>query len=97
MPSTIWHIDDARSSPDLPARVRPLHRGEGLSGRVLATGRPTWVSEFTADRVAADGRTVELGLKGGGLAFPVLVGSEIVAVLTFFSLHATQPDQPCSS
>jgi PAS domain S-box-containing protein len=93
VPSDIWHIDDAAQFADLPSRVRPLHRGEGLSGRVLATGRPTWVGEFTADRVAADGRTVETGLKGGGLAFPVLVGSEIVAVLTFFSLHATQPDQ----
>jgi PAS domain S-box-containing protein len=67
--------------------------GEGLPGRVLATGHPAWIRDVTKDpnfpRAAA---AAAHGLHGG-MAFPVLIGSEVAAVLEFFSERAEEPDE----
>ena len=62
-----------------------------MPGRVLESGEPAWITDVTKDRnfprvtMAAD-----LGVKGA-FAFPVLVGTNVVAVLEFFSDHAVEP------
>ncbi|KGF78445.1 hypothetical protein IA69_30305 [Massilia sp. JS1662] len=67
--------------------------GVGLPGRVALSGRPEWV--------ATDGTaTVELPrlpqILGAGfaslVAFPVMIASEVVAVLKFFSRKREAPD-----
>ena len=68
-------------------------RGEGLPGRVLATGRPAWIQDVATDenfpRAAAAARH---GLRGA-MAFPVLVDGEVAAVLEFFSEQPDEPDE----
>ena len=67
--------------------------GIGLPGQAMATGQPWWVSDLTADaaspRVAAAGH---LGVRAG-FAFPVLAGTEVVAVLEFFSNQSAERDE----
>ncbi len=62
-----------------------IHPGLGLPGRVLAAGRPVWISELAiAPDFPRQEHAVATGLRSG-FAFPVLVGREVVAVLEFFS------------
>jgi len=85
--SGIWHLNN-------PERFM-LFRGEseaatfasgvGLPGRVLASGEPVWVTdiaEYTDFPRAA--MLEQVGLRAA-FAFPVVAGSEVVAVLEFFS------------
>ncbi|MHA1528333.1 MAG: ATP-binding protein [Alphaproteobacteria bacterium] len=90
----IWHFDD-------PARFENFRKltertsfgqGNGVPGRVMASGKPVWVADLTKDaacRRAAD--DAEIGVKGA-FAVPVTVRNECVMVLEFFSPDAEEPD-----
>ncbi|NUQ73188.1 MAG: PAS domain S-box protein [Polyangiaceae bacterium] len=94
VPTSLWHVADP-SSFEVFRRVTEatqLAAGEGLPGRVLSTGRAAWIMDVLQDpnfprRQAAQ----ELGIRAG-LAFPVLVGQDVVAVLEFFTSHPHEPD-----
>jgi len=70
-----------------------INYGEGLAGRVLATGRHTWVRNVTEDPRARKGRFSPDSGIASGFAFPVLIGREVVGVIEFFSTHPVPPDQ----
>jgi PAS domain S-box-containing protein len=94
-PAKVWHLDH----PDRFGRFREITdatrfpRGVGLPGRVLATGQPAWIMDVTDDpnfpraRAAAD-----IGVKCA-FGFPVLAGTEVVAVLEFFTGEPREPDE----
>jgi diguanylate cyclase (GGDEF)-like protein/PAS domain S-box-containing protein len=93
VPSNIWHQDDPaarRGLCEITGRTR-LAAGEGLPGRVLQTARVEWLEDMS--QAAGDSRR-EAALATGvraAVAFPVLIGAEVVAVLEFFS---DQPGHP---
>ena len=66
--------------------------GVGLPGRVFESREPHWISDLTQDhnfpRVAV---AVKEGLRSG-FGFPILIESEVIGVLEFFSREARQPD-----
>lgn len=69
----------------------PIPKGRGLPGRVFASGKPEWTTDIGSDLL--DGRATvgdELGI-GTGMAFPVLIGREVVAVLEFFADDTFEP------
>jgi diguanylate cyclase (GGDEF)-like protein/PAS domain S-box-containing protein len=93
-PSGVWHCDD-------PARYAVFQRvtastflppGQGLPGQIVASGQPLWIPDleshgnFPRWKLAA-----ELGVRSG-FGLPVVLGSEVVAVLEFFSPEPTAPD-----
>jgi len=93
--SRIWHLDD----PVRFERFRKLSegrtfvRGEGLPGRVAASGRPAWIVDTTNDENFPRHRAApESGVRGA-FAFPVLVGAEVVPVVEIFSDRPTEVDQ----
>lgn len=95
LPTELWHL--ARPGVYEPFReltaATLLLEGQGLPGRVLATGQPAWIDDVSADGSfprAATARAV--GLRGG-FACPVRVGPEVVAVLEFYSESAEAPDE----
>src|SRR5256714_6187027 len=93
-PSMIWHDDgpSLREPFRRATEATVLRRGVGLPGRVLATKQPAWVLDVTRDdNFPRAGAAAEAGLRAG-IAFPVLVGPNVVAVLEFFSPHAIAPD-----
>jgi PAS domain S-box-containing protein len=62
-----------------------LQRGEGMAGRVFASGLPEWTTDLRSDLAAQRAAlAVELGLKTA-IALPVLVRDEVAAVLEFFT------------
>lgn len=56
----------------------------GLAGRVHSTGRPAWMPHIAGDDQGSGGLR-------SAFAFPVKVGSEVVAVLAFFSCAHMEP------
>jgi PAS domain S-box-containing protein len=93
--SSIQHCnDEARYRPFIERTATTLSTAnrEWL-GNVLATGKPEWFTNVGQHRNFIGRRSLEeTGVKTG-FAFPVLVGTEVVAVLEFFSLHAVEPDE----
>jgi len=66
--------------------------GEGLPGRVLASGKAAWIKDVTKDSNFPRARLArEIGVKAG-FAFPILIGPKVVAVMEFFAEEAMEPD-----
>ena len=78
---------------DAATRLLTLRRGEGLPGRVWATGTPAWVSDVAADPEFIRGAAAGAAGLHGAFAFPVAVAGEVVAVLEFFSAVVREPDE----
>jgi NO-binding membrane sensor protein with MHYT domain/signal transduction histidine kinase len=92
--STLWHFDNAAQFETFRqvTEKTPLAIGAGLPGRVVESGKPSWIPDINEDtnfprrKVALD-----LGVKGA-FGFPVLAQGEVVAVLEFFSRNIEEPD-----
>ena len=70
-----------------------LRRGEGLAGGVFATGKTAWSTDLQHDLGGyGPAMAAELGL-ATAVAFPVLVGENVAAVLEFFADKPIQPDE----
>ena len=66
--------------------------GIGLPGRVLSTGKPAWIVDVTNDSNFPRAQLAkDIGVRGA-FAFPISVGTEIVAVLEFFSERTEERD-----
>ena len=67
--------------------------GKGLPGRILESGKPTWIKDVTQDSrfVRAD-QARQCGLKAA-FGCPVLIGTEVAAVLEFFAEETLSPNE----
>lgn len=66
--------------------------GEGLPGRVLATGSPLWVTgEDELAHLPRGPAMIATGLRTA-LCFPLLLGREVVGVLEFYAHYPHDPD-----
>lgn len=93
-PAGIWHLEQPERFEPLRklTDTTPLTPGVGLPGRVLQSGKPEWLSTVTIDPTVARSQMAHnLGIQTG-FAFPVVVGSEIVAILEFFSDQVIEED-----
>ncbi len=93
-PTDIWRLDD----PDRFAAFRQateatrLASGIVLPGRVHATRKPAWIVDIAKDGNFPRARHAsDIGVRGA-FAFPVLVGTEVAAVLEFFMPEPAEPD-----
>jgi PAS domain S-box-containing protein len=87
-------VDASESSPfATDAAATTLERGEGLPGRVWASGDPTWVADAAADDAfLRSGRATEVAV-GAALAVPVHAEDELVAALVFMLPEEGPPDE----
>src|SRR5215470_12961926 len=88
-----WHMSSSRVEEfDQRTRSQTFVRGIGLPGRVWSNARPVWIADVTKDanfpRAAIAARE---GLHAA-FCFPILLGSEVLGVLEFFSHEIQQPD-----
>jgi signal transduction histidine kinase len=73
-------------------REMRFERGLGLPGRVLDTGEPAWITEVGDDPGFLRSSVAQEAGLHAAFAFPVLVGSEVGAVLEFFHPTSVEPD-----
>jgi len=88
-----WHVPSARLEEfDRITRTHTFAPGIGLPGRVWSNTRPAWIEDVTQDanfpRAAIAARE---GLHAA-FCFPILLASEVLGVLEFFSHEIQQPD-----
>jgi len=70
-----------------------FRRGEGIAGRVFASAKPVWINDVPSDFAPSSAVIAqELGIRTA-VAFPVLVGEKVAAVLEFFSDRLVLPDE----
>jgi diguanylate cyclase (GGDEF)-like protein len=93
VPASLWHLthpDEHRPFREA-SEVAALASDRGLAGRALSTGQPTWSTNLASDleylRAAVAKRA---GLRSG-LALPILVQGEVLAVLEFYSDQGNRP------
>ena len=99
VPAGIWHLEDPTRFETFRkiTDVTPFNAGEGLPGRVIASGKPAWIIDVTKDpNFPRANLAKNIGVKAG-FAFPIrigdeIVGDEIVGVMEFFSSEAVEPD-----
>ena len=88
-----WHAGDAPEEFETLSASLVLAAGEGLPGRVLASGEPAWIVDAPQDsnfpRAAA---ARQLGLHAG-FGFPLRSPRGVVGVVEFFSSRLRDPDQ----
>src|SRR5262249_30091235 len=92
-PSALWHIDQRFEAFRAVTDVTPLSTGDGLPGRVAASGEPLWITDVTRDpEFPRSGAAADVGLRGA-FCFPVPVGDRLFAVVECFSTAAVAPDE----
>ena len=96
IPSKIWYLSrplEFQIFKDVTEETS-FPNGIGLPGRVMKSGKPAWIVDVTKDSNFPRAKLAkDIGVRAG-FAFPVLIGSEVVAVLEFFSSEAIEPDEP---
>jgi len=85
-PSPVWHSTPADAMGSLRRATELVPSEDSLAGRVIETREAQWINDLAGlpgcpQQVAA----VACGFKAS-CAFPVLVGSEVAAVLQFFTM-----------
>jgi PAS domain S-box-containing protein len=90
-----WHLDD----PDRFEKFRAVtgklsfEPSESVLGRDLGTGQAAWITcVLDDDRFRRAEAAAGAGL-ASGITFPVMIGSEVVAVLEFFTTEPAEPDE----
>lgn len=94
IPTSIWHCDDQAhysSFIEITMDTR-FAAGTGWPGKVLVTGKPQWLTEIGDNPDFIRSNPLGETDVAVGIAFPALVGSEVVAVLEFFSPQEAEPD-----
>jgi signal transduction histidine kinase len=90
----LWHapeIDAFEFVED--SRERTFRLGEGLIGRVWASGKPIWIPDIVADPCFRRAPlAARVGLHGA-FAFPIRKGERIYGVIEFFSHELREPEQ----
>ena len=95
VPTGIWHLEDGERFAvfrEVTERTK-FEAGIGLPGRVLTSGEPVWIPDVSKDPNFPRAKLAgELGVRAA-FGLPVSVGSEVVAVLEFFSPHVLETDE----
>jgi PAS domain S-box-containing protein len=94
-PGHVWWLeDDAYALFRDQTMGTELHSGEGLPGRVLAARRPLWLGSLaSASNFPRAAAAAAVGLQSG-IALPVTIDDDVVAVLEFFTTGVTEPHPP---
>ncbi|MEO8034406.1 MAG: PAS domain S-box protein [Acidobacteriota bacterium] len=91
--SELWHVSsiDERLARQLCENLS-MSAGEGLPGRVMASGQPVWISDFREGVFPRRAQLVAAGM-AGAFAFPIRSEGRVIGVMEFFSREQREPDQ----
>jgi PAS domain S-box-containing protein len=90
----LWH----NASIEIPELERAdwqftFKAGVGLPGRVWSSLKPAYIPDVVPDKNLPRGPIAEREGLHAAIGFPILLGSEVLSVIEFFSREIKQPDQ----
>jgi len=89
----LWHAPDVEAAEFIKdSKDRTFTRGEGLVGRVWATGKSMWIPDVCAD---PSFRRADMAARAGlhgAFAFPVSKGERLYGVIDCFTRTRREPD-----
>jgi PAS domain S-box-containing protein len=89
-----WHLPSAKVTAfDTVSKRITFQKGQGLPGRVWASGKPHWIPDVQVD---SDFPRAPQAAKEGlhaGVSFPIVVGGEVLGLMEFFSREIRQPEE----
>jgi signal transduction histidine kinase len=90
----LWHAPHVEATEFVDdSRGRTFQRGEGLTGRVWASGKPIWIPDIVTDPNFRRAQMAARAGLHGAFGFPVCKGKELYGVMEFFSPESREPDQ----
>jgi PAS domain-containing protein len=89
-----WHASDRTRAFEAASEGLPLAPGEGLPGRVLASGAPAWIVAPPSDENFPRADEARRSGLQAGFGFPLRSAPGVVGVMEFFSSTALAPDEP---
>jgi PAS domain S-box-containing protein len=93
--SQIWHLSEPERYESFKklTDITEIPRGAGLVGSVLEKGEAIWMSDLeNHPKFLRKEALKDNGLQSG-LAFPIQVNSQVVAILEFFTPDTTEMDE----
>ncbi|MDP2682226.1 MAG: histidine kinase dimerization/phosphoacceptor domain -containing protein [Deltaproteobacteria bacterium] len=89
-----WHL----SSIDVPefeaiTRGYKFSHGEGMPGRIWASGKPEWITEVAGDPSFLRAVYAERAGIHSLFGFPIKLGGDILGVIEFLSMETLYPDK----
>lgn len=91
--SYFWHVPSIRGGKfEEVTRSITLKRRSGLPGRVWESGTPSWITDVSRDAGFVRMPTALMEGIRGAFGFPILLESEVLGVMEFFSREIRVPD-----
>jgi signal transduction histidine kinase/DNA-binding NarL/FixJ family response regulator len=83
----IWYLDPPARFAAFQQNTQTVHctPGEGIIGRVIASGQPEWSVDVSADPTFRRLASATAAGLTAGFAFPILAGRDVVGVLEFYA------------
>jgi PAS domain S-box-containing protein len=88
-----WHAGEGVPEFEALTEALALARGEGLPGRVLSTGAPSWIVDAPADSNFPRAHVARRSGLQAAFGFPLRSPRGIVGVMEFFSRERLEPDE----
>ncbi len=90
----VWHKESIKAPQfEATSRERTFMPGIGLPGRVWSSREPAYIPDVVQDSNFPRAPIAAHEGLHAAFAFPILLGSEVVGVMDFFSQEIRQPDQ----
>jgi PAS domain S-box-containing protein len=90
----LWRTSSAEAAQlEVVTRKSTFRSGSGLPGRVWATGAPAYIPDVGQDEVFRRPDIAARHALRAAIAFPILLGSEVIGVVGFISRDVSEPDQ----
>jgi PAS domain S-box-containing protein len=88
-----WHAGDGAPEFEALSQAITLGRGEGLPGRVRASGEPAWIVDAPDDANFPRAAVARRSGLHAGFGFPLNSPRGVLGVMEFFSRELREPDE----
>ena len=90
----LWRASSAEAAQfETFTRKSTFRSRSGLPGRVWETGAPAYIPDVGQELVFRGGDIAARRISRAAIAFPILLGSEVIGVIGFISRGVAHPDQ----
>ncbi|MGR3303336.1 MAG: PAS domain S-box protein, partial [Candidatus Scalindua sp.] len=90
--SEIWHVPSLKVPEFTATRQITFPPEIGLPGRVWESAEPLWIADVVHDTNFPRASVADKEGLHGAFGFPIIIGSEVLGTLCFFSREIRKPD-----